>query len=74
MSSIRRERFERVATKRVDRVIKDIQLLTNCSNINNYEYTNADVDKMLKAIKEELKLLEFAFRADLTESREGFKF
>lgn len=74
MSSIRRERFERVATKRVDRVIKDIQLLINCSNINNYEYTNADVDKMLKAIKEELKLLESAFRTDLTESREGFKF
>ena len=74
MSSIRMERCERVATKRVDRVIKDIQLLTNCSNVNNYEYTNADVDKMLKVIREDLKLLEFAFRSDSKESREEFKF
>lgn len=74
MSNIRRERFERVATKRVDRVIKDIQVLANCSNINNYEYTSADIEKMLKAIREELKLLESAFRNDLKESREGFKF
>ncbi len=74
MSNIRRERFERVATKRVDRVIKDIQVLANCSSINNYEYTSADIEKMLKAIREELKLLESAFRNDLKESREGFKF
>lgn len=74
MANHRRERFERVASKRVERVIKDIQVLTNCSNTNNYEYTNADIDKMLKAIREELKLLESAFRSDLRDLDEGFKF
>ena len=74
MSNSRRDRFERVASKRVDRVIKDIQLLANCSNTNNYEYTSSDVEKMLKAIKAELKLLEAAFSTGVRDSDEGFKF
>ncbi|WP_372815913.1 hypothetical protein [Psychrobacter sp.] len=74
MSNGRRDRFERVASKRVDRVIKDIQLLANCSNTNNYEYTSSDVEKMLKAIKAELKLLEAAFSTGVRDSDEGFKF
>ena len=74
MANNRRERFERVASKRVDRVIKDIQLLTNCSNTNNYEYTNTDVEKMLKAIRAELKALESAFSTGARDSDEGFKF
>lgn len=74
MSDSKRDRFERVASKRVDRVIKDIQLLANCSNTNNYEYTSSDVEKMLKAIKAELKLLEAAFSTGVRDSDEGFKF
>jgi len=74
MSNSRRDRFERVASKRVDRVIKDIQLLANCSNTNNYEYTSSDVEKMLKAIKAELKLLEASFSTGVRDSDEGFKF
>lgn len=74
MKSDRRDRFERVASKRVERVINDIRLLSNCSNTNNYEYTNSDVDKMLKAIKEELKLLEAAYKSGVRDSNEGFRF
>lgn len=74
MSCIRRERFERVASKRVERVIKDIKMLGNCSNINNYEYSNIDIDKMLKAIREEIKLLDSTFRSGIKDLDEGFKF
>lgn len=74
MKSERRERFERVAAKRVERVINDIRLLSNCSNTNNYEYTSADVDKMLKAIREELKLLEASYKSGVRDSIDGFKF
>lgn len=74
MKSDRRDRFERVASKRVERVINDIRLLSNCSNTNNYEYTSSDVDKMMKAIKEELKLLEAAYKSGVRDSNEGFRF
>ena len=74
MKSERRERFERVAAKRVERVINDIRLLSNCSNTNNYEYTSADVDKILKAIREELKLLEASYKSGVRDSIDGFKF
>lgn len=74
MKSDRRDRFERVASKRVERVINDIRLLSNCSNTNNYEYTSSDVDKMMKAIKEELKLLEAAYKSGVRDSKEGFRF
>ncbi|WP_296203618.1 hypothetical protein [Psychrobacter sp. UBA3962] len=74
MKNDRRDRFERVASKRVERVINDIRLLSNCSNTNNYEYTSSDVDKMLKAIKEELKLLEAAYKTGVRDSNEGFRF
>ncbi|EGK14559.1 hypothetical protein [Psychrobacter sanguinis] len=74
MKSDRRDRFERVASKRVERVINDIRLLSNCSNTNNYEYTSADVDKMLKAIRDEIKLLEASFKSGARDLDEGFKF
>jgi len=74
MKSTRRERFERVASKRVERVIQDIRLLTNCSNTNNYEYSPPDIEKMVKAIKEEVKLLEAAFKSGARDSDTEFRF
>lgn len=35
----KRERFENVASNRVQRILDTLQLLQNCSNKNNYEYT-----------------------------------
>lgn len=37
MANNRRKIFERVASKRIERVIKDIHALTNCFNTNDYE-------------------------------------
>ena len=48
-SKPKRERFKRIASKRVENLIKDIRTLSNCSNTGNYEYTQEEVDKMIKA-------------------------
>ena len=39
------DRFKKIATNRTNKILKDIQLLGNCSNKSNYEYTDEDVKK-----------------------------
>jgi len=48
--SVKRNRFKKVATKRVDTILKTLDLLSNCSNTYNYEYSTEDVDKIFKAL------------------------
>jgi hypothetical protein len=50
-----RERFVRIAESRTQKIIDMIDLLGNCSNSYNYEYTSKDVEKMYGAIEEALK-------------------
>ena len=50
-----RERFVRIAEARTQKIIDMIELLGNCSNPYNYEYTQKDVDKMYGAIEAALK-------------------
>lgn len=70
----KRDRFKRVASRRVDNVIKDIRSLSKCSNANNYEYSEEDLNKMLKAIKGELKTMEALYRKNLKSNKETFNF
>lgn len=55
------DRFKRLAGKRVIRTIKDIRLIGNLGNRNNYEYTNDEVEKIFRALDKELKLARAKF-------------
>ncbi len=55
------ERFLEVAPMRVTRVINAINSLSKCSS-RNYKYTDQQVNKMIKAIKLELRMAEDKFR------------
>ena len=46
-----RAKFVRLATKRVNAVIKDLRLIGNLSNRSNYSYTEKDVAKIFKTIQ-----------------------
>ena len=70
----KKDRFKRVASRRVENILNDIQSLSKCSNKNNYEYTEADVNKMLKAIKDEIKILETLFKKNLKDDNSTFNF
>lgn len=54
-------RFKRLAKQRGERILKDIQLLGNLSNRNNYEYSDAEVRKLFNTIEEELKISKSRF-------------
>lgn len=67
------EKFKSLANKRVNTALKAIRLIGNLSNKSNYEYTDADVDKILRALDEELKECRQRFEfAKKTSGKEEF--
>lgn len=75
MSSIRRERFEKVASNRVQKVVDFLSLLGNCANKNNYEYSEKDVELMFREINRTLKETRILFDKELNKTNKGgFKF
>lgn len=75
MSSVKRNRFEKVASNRVQKIIDFIGLLGNCANKNNYEYTDKDVELMFKEINRVLKETRILYDKELNKSgKTGFKF
>lgn len=73
-SKQKRERFKRVASRRVESILNDVRSLSKCSNTNNYEYSKIEINKMLKVIKEEIKILETLFKKNLKDNNSTFKF
>ena len=54
-------RFRRIAERRVIRTIKDIRLIGNLGNRNNYEYSGDEIEKIFRALERELKLARTKF-------------
>ncbi len=72
---LRRQRFERVAARRVQLILQYLDILGNCANRNNYEYTESDTRKMFIALKEKLREIETLFDKELNRSNKNtFKF
>lgn len=51
----KRSRFKKVAENRTNKIINMIELLGNCANTSNYEYTEKEVKKIFEAIEQSLK-------------------
>ena len=51
----KRERFEKLAELRVNRVIDQLRLIGNLSDKRHYDYTAADIKKINSAIDKEVK-------------------
>lgn len=50
----KRERFINVAEARTQAIINRIRILGNCSNKNLYEYSPDEIDKIFRAIQNQL--------------------
>ena len=74
VKNIKRQRFKKVAGKRVQKILDDFDSLSKCSNRSNYEYDKADVVKMLNVIKEKLKILEAVYSNNIDSNRNKFQF
>jgi len=54
-------RFKRIASQRTQRVLDDLRLLGNCSNIGTYEYNPVEISKIFRAIDTELRNAKMKF-------------
>jgi ABC-type Fe3+-hydroxamate transport system substrate-binding protein len=57
----KRKKFEDIAIRRVNKVIKEIRLIGNLSNRSSYEYTDEDVKKIVKALQREVDAVKARF-------------
>lgn len=64
MMDSKHNKFKRLAKQRGDRILKDLRLLGNLSNTNNYAYTDQEVAKVFAIIEQELKVARTRFRGN----------
>ena len=71
----KRERFEKIASYRVQKILNILDSLGKCSNKNNYEYDEADLKKMERILMEKLNEIMNAFKNELNKgNKPNFKF
>ena len=58
----RQQKFTRLAEQRVNSILDKIRLLGQLSNRSNYEYTDAQVETIFKAIQKDLSAVKLKFR------------
>lgn len=74
--NLRRKRFTKVATNRVQKIIDYLNLLKNCSNRRNYEYDEEDVSHMFEEISKALREAKAVYVNELSKgnNKSGFSF
>ncbi len=60
----KKERFERVALARKDKILETLRLLENCSNKSNYDYEGEDVEEIFSSIDNALENAREKFEPD----------
>ena len=67
------ELFNRLGKQRIEKVLKSIRILGNCSNKSTYEYTQKQIDKMSSTLVQALEQMFNKFTQNKKES-ESFEF
>ena len=57
----KRERFVRIVENRMNKIIDMMRLLGNCANKANYDYSEADVQKIFNTLEKELKAAKIKY-------------
>ncbi|MBN36527.1 MAG: hypothetical protein CMM46_17455 [Rhodospirillaceae bacterium] len=70
--SVKREKFVRLAEGRTQAALNAIRKIGNLSNMRAYEYTDADIKKIIKALKDAVSDAERSF-SSTGEQSDAFK-
>ena len=62
MTENKNQRFKRVASSRVQKLLHYLRLLKNCSNKAIYEYTEEETKKIFSTLERELKQTKLSFK------------
>ena len=66
-------KFVQLANKRVNRAIKDLKLIANLSNRQNYRYTEDQAKKIIKVLQHEVDVVKQSFQANEDHDHSSFK-
>lgn len=61
--------FKRLASNRTNNAIRNIRLIGNLSNKNNYKFTEEDFKRIFESIENEFKLAKSRFLVSLNKSK-----
>ena len=65
-----RDRFVRMAERRVNRIMDALEKLADCSNQRNYDYSNTDIKKIFEKIEKKLKETRLKFQGTSKNKKE----
>ena len=68
-SQERRERFIRIAERRVNRILDNFDSLGKCANKKNYEYNDEDVRSVFQAIEKKIKVIKALYQNSNKEKK-----
>lgn len=68
----KRTKFVELAEKRVNKALKQLELIGNLANKSNYDYDESDYKKIFHAIDSEVKSMKRKF-VDADDDRTKFK-
>ena len=69
----KRARFLALTNKRVNRAIKELALIANLANRRNYEYTDEEGKKIVRALQNELDNVKHSFSVGGQHSKNKFE-
>lgn len=72
-SEHKKQKFINLANKRVNKALKQIKLISNLSNKNNYDFTTSEVRQIIEVLEKELQVCKDSFDRQLKEDKTPFK-
>jgi hypothetical protein len=72
-SESRRDRFVRLANSRVNRALKQIELVGNLSVRSNYEFGSDDVDRIFRALSKAVREAKARFEETTNGTLDEFR-
>lgn len=65
----KQQKFERLVNARVNKTLKQLDLIGNLSNKNAYDYSESDVNQVVGALDKKIKELKTKFSQGLTNKQ-----
>ena len=69
MAETKKQRFDRIANARKDKILDTLRLLENCSNKSNYDYTDEDINNIFENLEQAIRDVKSKFTSDTKEKR-----
>lgn len=65
----KKQRFDRIATARRDKMLDSLRLLENCANKSNYEYSADDIDAIFEPLENAIRSVKERFTGESKQRR-----